>query len=82
MVHRKQLWPGSQAELQADFTIPSYKEDLSLLQPLQRVNASGGRTTLPVLSLMDITTKQKNIEERNIKEEALTVVTEEKLPVM
>ena len=28
---------------------------------------------------MDITSKQKNIEERNIKEEALTVVSEKKL---
>ena len=35
-----------------------------------------------VLSLMDIATKQKNIEERNIREEAMTVITEEKLPAM
>ena len=81
VVHRKQPWPGSQAEQKADFTIPSYNEVLSLLQPLQRVNASCGRTTLPG-SLMDIATKQKNTEERNIQEGVMTVTTEEKLPAI
>ena len=33
-------------------------------------------------SLMDITSKQKNIEERNIEEEAMTVVKRSKLPTM
>ena len=33
-------------------------------------------------SLMDITSKQKNIEERNIEEEAMTAVKRSKLPTM
>ena len=33
-------------------------------------------------SLMDITRKESNIEERNISKEAMTVITEEKLPAM
>ena len=35
-----------------------------------------------VLSLMDIATKEKNIDECNIREEAMTAITEEKLPAM